>query len=149
MKSDGAGAKMLYVRGPASSPAQLAEAEGFCVIMDGPEVFKFAVRAMEDVSRQAVKQAGLCMDDIACVIPHQANQRIISSFVKGLGLPMERVFLNVERYGNTYSASIPVALCEAWEEGRLNPGDNLLFVAVGGGLSWGAAVMQWTGLGQK
>jgi 3-oxoacyl-[acyl-carrier-protein] synthase-3 len=147
MQSDGAGAKLLYARAPTSSPQSVTEAEGYCIVMDGREVFRFAVRAMEDSSRQAVGAAGLTVDDIALAVPHQANQRIIAAVAKGLGLPMDRMFSNVERYGNTSSASIPVALCEAWEEGRLQRGDNLLLVAFGGGLVWGASVLEWTGLG--
>ena len=149
MKSDGSGARFLYARGPTSSPLSFTEAEGYNVVMDGREIFRFAVRAMEEASREAIGAAGLRVEDIACVIPHQANQRIISAVAKGLGVPNERVFSNVERYGNTSSASIPVALCEAWEEGRLTPGDNLLFVAFGAGLAWGASVVEWTGVGTE
>jgi 3-oxoacyl-[acyl-carrier-protein] synthase-3 len=149
LKSDGSAARLLYARGPASSPASLAETEGYCIVMDGREVFRFAVRAMEEVSREAVAKAGLAIDDIAYVVPHQANQRIMSAVGKNLGLPPERLVSNVEKYGNTSSASIPIALCEAWQEGRLNQGDNLVVVAFGGGLSWGAAVIEWTGIGQE
>jgi 3-oxoacyl-[acyl-carrier-protein] synthase-3 len=144
MKSDGSGAKLLYARGPASS---LTEAEGYCVVMDGREIFKLAVRAMEEASRQAIAAAGLGVDDVALIIPHQANQRITAAVAKGLGVPLDRVYSNVERYGNTSSASIPVALCEAWEDGRLSVGDQLLLVAFGGGLVWGASVVEWTGVG--
>jgi 3-oxoacyl-[acyl-carrier-protein] synthase-3 len=117
--------------------------------MDGREVFRVAVRAMEDSSREAIAQARLAIDDIAYVVPHQANQRIMSAVAKNLGLPPERLVSNVEKYGNTSSASIPLALCEAWEEGKLKNGDNLVVVAFGGGLSWGAAVIEWTGLGTE
>jgi 3-oxoacyl-[acyl-carrier-protein] synthase-3 len=147
LKSDGAGAKLLYARGPASAQRSPLVAEGFCVVMDGREIFKLAVRAMEEASLQAVAAAGLSVEDVSLVIPHQANQRITAAVAKGLGVPLERVYSNVERYGNTSSASIPVALCEAWEEGRLNAGDQLLLVAFGGGLVWGASVVEWTGLG--
>jgi 3-oxoacyl-[acyl-carrier-protein] synthase-3 len=146
LKSDGSGAGLLYARGPASS---LTEAEGYRVVMDGREIFKLAVRAMEEASRQAVAAAGLDIDDIALVIPHQANQRITAAVARGLGVPLERVYSNVERYGNTSSASIPVALCEAWEDGRVSTGDQLLLVAFGGGLVWGASVVEWTGLGSQ
>jgi 3-oxoacyl-[acyl-carrier-protein] synthase-3 len=148
LKSDGAGAGLLYARGPASSPT-VTQNEGFCIVMDGREVFKFAVRAMEEVTRQAVEQAGMQLDDIAYLVPHQANLRIMNTFAKGLGFASERVISNIAKYGNTSSASIPVALCEAWEEGRVNTGDRLVLVAVGGGLSWGASVVEWTGLGSK
>lgn len=144
LRSDGGAANVLYARGPASAPASVAEAEGYCIVMDGREVFRFAVRAMEEVARTAIQQSGLALDDIAYVVPHQANARIIAAVAKNLGLPPERVIVNVERYGNTSSASIPVALCEAWEEGRLHAGDRLVFVAFGGGLAWGAAVVEWS-----
>ena len=149
LKSDGAGAPLLFARGPASSPSSATQNEGFCIVMDGREVFKFAVRAMEDVMRQAIAQAGLTVEDIDFVVPHQANQRIISAVGKAMNLAPERVITNVEKYGNTSSASIPVALCEAWEEGRFKPGDRLALVAFGGGLVWGASVIEWTGLGSS
>jgi 3-oxoacyl-[acyl-carrier-protein] synthase-3 len=149
LKSDGAAANILYVRGPTSAPLSISEAEGYFMVMDGREVYRFAVRAMEEASREAIAAAALTVEDIALAIPHQANLRIMTAVAKGLGLPQERMFANVERYGNTSSASIPVALCEAWEQGRLDPGDNILIVAVGGGLAWGASVIQWTGLGTQ
>jgi 3-oxoacyl-[acyl-carrier-protein] synthase-3 len=149
LKSDGAGAPLLFARGPASAPSSVAQNEGFCIVMDGREVFKFAVRAMEEVTRQAIAQAGLTVEDIDFVVPHQANQRIISAVGKAMNLAPERMISNVEKYGNTSSASIPVALCEAWEEGRLKPGDRLALVAFGGGLVWGASVVEWTGLGSR
>jgi 3-oxoacyl-[acyl-carrier-protein] synthase-3 len=148
LKSDGTGAGLLYARGPASSPS-LAENEGFCIVMDGREVFKFAVRAMEDATRQAIQEAGLTPDEIDYVVPHQANQRIISAVGKAMDIPPERMISNVEHYGNTSSASIPMALCEAWEEGRFKPGDRIAFVAFGGGLVWGASLIEWTGLGSR
>jgi 3-oxoacyl-[acyl-carrier-protein] synthase-3 len=117
--------------------------------MNGPEVFKFAVRAMEEAARDAVAAAGLRVEDIDYVVPHQANQRIMSAVGKGLGMPAERLVTNVEKYGNTSAASIPMALCEAWEDGRLKEGDRIVIVAFGGGLAWGASVIEWTPLGSK
>jgi len=149
LRSDGAGARLLYARGPASSPNDIAQSEGFCIVMDGREVFKFAVRAMEEVTRQAIGQAGLTVEDIDFVVPHQANQRIISAVGKAMNVSPERMISNVEKYGNTSSASIPVALCEAWEEGRFKPGDRIALVAFGGGLVWGASLVEWTGLGSR
>jgi len=149
LKSDGSGARLLYARGPASSTASLADSEGFCIVMDGREVFKFAVRAMEEVTRQTIDQAGLTVEDIDFVVPHQANQRIISAVGKAMNLPPERMISNVEKYGNTSSASIPLALCEAWEAGRFKEGDRLALVAFGGGLVWGASLVEWTGLGSS
>ena len=146
LRSDGSLARILYTRGRLAPPTTLSEADTFCLTMDGREVFKVAVREMEAACRQAVASAGLAMDDIAYVVPHQANARIMSAIAKGLGLGPERVVQNIEKYGNTSSASIPIALCEAWEEGRLSEGDRLLFVAMGGGLVWGASVIEWTGV---
>jgi 3-oxoacyl-[acyl-carrier-protein] synthase-3 len=83
------------------------------------------------------------------VVPHQANQRIIMNTAQRLGIDPDKVYLNIHRYGNTSSATIPVALCEAWEDGRIKEGDKLVFVAFGGGLVWGANVVEWTGIGSK
>jgi 3-oxoacyl-[acyl-carrier-protein] synthase III len=149
LKSDGSGADMLYARGPASAPASFLKSESYNIVMDGREVFKFAVRSMEDVTRQAMQLAGLTNDDVAWLLPHQANQRIMTAYAKALGFGPERLLSNVDKYGNTSSASIPIALCEAWEEGRLNEGDHLAVSAVGGGLSWGACIIEWTGLGSS
>jgi 3-oxoacyl-[acyl-carrier-protein] synthase-3 len=115
--------------------------------MDGPHIFKFAVQAMESATREAVEAAGLTLDDIDLLIPHQANLRIINATAKALGLPQERAMVNVDRYGNTSSASIPMALQEAWEQGRLHDGDRLVIVAFGGGLVWGAMVLEWVSVG--
>ncbi len=148
LKSDGAGYKLLYARGPAS-PVSAVENEGFCVVMDGREVFRFAVRAMEEACRHVLDAAGMAIDDVAFIVPHQANQRIITAVGRSLGLAPERMIVNLEKYGNTSSASIPLALCEAWEEGRLREGDKLILVAFGGGLSWGASVVEWARLGSE
>ena len=91
----------------------------------------------------ALSDAGLTIDDVKLLIPHQANKRIINAVAKKLGLQSDRVFINVERYGNTSAASIPIALCEAVEEGRLDANDYLVLVGFGAGLSWGATVLQW------
>ena len=149
MGSDGSAAKVLYARGPASPPDSLLEAEGYYIVMDGREVFRFAVRAMEDSIRQSVAAAGLSLDNISYVLPHQANKRIIAAVGKALALPPEKMLVNVESYGNTSSASIPLALCEAWEEGRLKDGDIIVMVAFGGGLAWGASVVEWNGIGSN
>ncbi|MDA0301405.1 MAG: hypothetical protein O2822_02660, partial [Chloroflexi bacterium] len=90
--------------------------------------------------------AGLTIDDIALCVPHQANRRIITAMADRVGLPMERVYVNVDRYGNTSSATIPIALAEAEADGRLEPGDRVLLAAFGGGLSWGAMVLEWSGV---
>jgi 3-oxoacyl-[acyl-carrier-protein] synthase-3 len=123
--------------------AQLIDEHRNCFVMQGREVFKHAVRGMCDSAEQAIANAGLTKEDIHMVIPHQANVRIIESIAKRLDLPMERVFVNIERYGNTSAASVPIALFEAAEQGKISPGDYLLLTAFGGGLSWASLVVRW------
>ena len=112
--------------------------------MNGREVYKFGVRIMVEATLGAVRKAGLALADIDLLVPHQANSRIIESATAQLGIPAARVMLNVERYGNTSAASIPIALCEAAATGRLQPGDHAVVVGMGGGLTWGAGVLLWT-----
>lgn len=111
--------------------------------MAGQAVMKFAVKAMADASERVVKQAGLTWDDIALVIPHQANYRIVDSAIKRMGISNDKVFLNLEKYGNTSASCIPVALSQALEQGRIKKGDKIVLVGFGGGLTWGAAVLEW------
>jgi 3-oxoacyl-[acyl-carrier-protein] synthase III len=111
--------------------------------MQGNEVFKLAVRAMDDVAHEALASNGMTIADINLFIPHQANRRIIDAIGKRMGLSDDQVFVNLERYGNTSSASIPLALDEANRSGRIKAGDMLLFDAFGGGLTWGAALVRW------
>lgn len=113
------------------------------VYMNGREIFKLAVRGMGDSSLQAIEQAGLSIEQIDLVVPHQANLRIIDATARRLGVPMERVFVNLDRYGNTSAATIPIALVEAAERGRLHDGDNVLLTAFGGGLTWASSVVRW------
>jgi 3-oxoacyl-[acyl-carrier-protein] synthase-3 len=110
--------------------------------MNGPEVFKFATRVLGKVLRQVIHQAGLKTEDIDLFIPHQANARIIESAAKFAGLPEEKIFMNIHKYGNTSAASIPIALAEAMDEGRAKVGSTLAFVAFGAGLTWAAAVVK-------
>ncbi len=112
--------------------------------MNGREVYRFAVTAMTASLIAAVENANITLDQVSLLIPHQANSRIIHSAAQTLEIPLERVFTNVEKYGNTSAASIPVALCEAIEEGRIKPGDIVGMVAFGAGLAWGATVLRWT-----
>lgn len=112
-------------------------------VMHGREVFKHAVRGMAESVEKIIKQAGLTMNDIRLVIPHQANLRIIEALAKRLNIPLDRVVINIERYGNTSAASIPIALHEAAEEGRLQPGDLILMTAFGSGLAWASAIVRW------
>jgi len=111
--------------------------------MDGSEVFKFAVRIMGSSSMNVIEKAGLSLEDIDFLVPHQANMRIISSAAKKLKLPMERVQVNLDAYGNMSAASIPVALDEALRSGKIKEGDKTVLVGFGGGLTWGACVVQW------
>jgi 3-oxoacyl-[acyl-carrier-protein] synthase-3 len=113
------------------------------VYMQGREIFKLAVRGMGDSSLQAIAEAGLTPADIDLVVPHQANLRIIEATAKRLETPMERVFVNLDRYGNTSAATIPIALVEAVDQGVLKDGDRVLLTAFGGGLTWASAVVRW------
>ncbi len=111
--------------------------------MSGREIFKHAVRAMAQSAGQALELSSWGLEDVDMVFPHQANIRIIKATARYAGLPMEKVFINVDRYGNMSSATIPVAMDEAIEEGRLQPGMNVLLVAFGAGLTWGALAVRW------
>ncbi len=111
--------------------------------MKGRELFKVAVRNMEEVCREVLEAAGVSAEDISLVIPHQANVRIINALAEKLGIPKERVFVNIDRYGNTSAASIPIALHEAIQQGRLKRGDLVLMTAMGGGLTWGATLLRY------
>jgi 3-oxoacyl-[acyl-carrier-protein] synthase-3 len=111
--------------------------------MKGNEVFKVAVRMFGDCAERILKNNGFTANDLDLFVPHQANLRIIEAAVKRLKVPMEKVMINVERYGNTGAASVYVALEEAWTTGRVKPGDLVLMAAFGGGFTWGAALLRW------
>ena len=111
--------------------------------MAGSEVMKFAVKIMAEAAEKVVADAGLTMDDVDIIIPHQANIRIVDSAAKRMGITPDRMFINVDRYGNTSGASIPIALCEAREAGRLKRGDKAILVGFGGGLTWGAMLIEY------
>jgi 3-oxoacyl-[acyl-carrier-protein] synthase-3 len=111
--------------------------------MDGGRIFKFATRKMAGSVTNVVQASGLTLDDIELIIPHQANARIIDLAIRRLGVSPEKVMVNVDRYGNTSAASIPLALCDALEEGRLESGDHVVLVGFGAGLTWAAAVLHW------
>jgi 3-oxoacyl-[acyl-carrier-protein] synthase-3 len=143
--SDGSGAEHLIVPagGTAMPPShETVETGKHYLRMNGRQVFRFATRVLGKALRQAIQQAGLTTDDIDLFIPHQANARIIESAARYVGLPEEKVFVNVDRYGNTSAASIPIALCEAFEQGRTKIGDTLGFVSFGAGLTWASAVVK-------
>ncbi|HLZ09269.1 MAG TPA: 3-oxoacyl-[acyl-carrier-protein] synthase III C-terminal domain-containing protein, partial [Chloroflexota bacterium] len=144
--SDGSGANSLIVpAGGSRTPItveQIQNRQNF-IKMKGPEVYRFAVNIMTQATQQAIAAAGMTTEDIDLFIPHQANIRIINAAMRALKIPPAKVFTNVERYGNTSAASIPIALCEAIAEGRVQAGSNLAFVGFGAGLSWASAVVNW------
>ena len=146
LRSDGTLAELLWrPAGGLKIPFDLAviEDKSHYVKMAGGEVFKAAVRSMAEAADQALLRAGLTGDDIDLFIPHQANMRIIEATARYASVPMEKVFVNVDRYGNMSSATIPVALDEAIESGRLKAGDLVLMVAFGAGFTWASAVIRW------
>ena len=146
--SDGSGADALIIPGGGSAmPSSLETVSNgsHFIKMDGKAVFRFATRAMANATRQVLDRSGLTTDQISLLIPHQANIRIIqNSVLKQLKIPEDRVFINLQRYGNTSTASVPIALCEAIECGRVHPGDNLVFVGFGAGLTWAACSVKWS-----
>jgi 3-oxoacyl-[acyl-carrier-protein] synthase-3 len=146
IKSDGRLAPLLYRPGGGSadpiSEKVVCERSHY-MKMAGREVFKAAVLAMANACDEALSRAGMTADQVDLLIPHQANLRIIEATAKHAGLPMSKVMVNVDRYGNTSSASIPLALAQALAEGRVGPGSVLLLVAFGAGFTWGSAVIRW------
>jgi 3-oxoacyl-[acyl-carrier-protein] synthase-3 len=146
IRADGSGAHSLTVpAGGSRMPATFDTVRDnlHTIHMDGKEVYRFATRVMVSAAREVVECAGLTLDDIALVVPHQANRRIIDSAARSMGLPEDRFMVNVDRYGNTSAASIPIAVCEAVEQGRLRPNDHLVMIGFGGGLTWAASAVQW------
>ncbi len=144
--SDGSGGDLLMLpAGGSRFPTNMETVtQGMHYIkMDGREVFRFATRVMAKATQEVIAKAGLKLEDVNLVIPHQANERIIHSSMGALKLPPDKVFVNLDRYGNTSTASIPIALCEAIETGRVRPNDNLVFVGFGAGLTWAAAAIKW------
>lgn len=146
MRSDGSGGNLLSV--PAGGSKLPISHENIdkklhLIQMNGREVFRFATRVMASATRETAEIAGWEVDDIDYVIPHQANQRIIEAAARGLKLPMDKFIVNLERYGNTSTASIPLAMVEALENGKIHDGANLVLVGFGAGLTWGAMSMQW------
>ncbi|MBC7878695.1 MAG: ketoacyl-ACP synthase III [Anaerolineales bacterium] len=148
MHSDGSGANSLtLLGGGARHPATeltLHEGKHF-VQMDGKEVFRFATRVMGRAAIEALELAGMTTNDVQWIIPHQANFRIIETAAKYLKMPLEKFIINVENYGNTSTASIPIATVEGVEKEKLKVGDKVVFVGFGAGLTWGAMVVEWTG----
>ena len=146
IRSDGTLAELLWRPGGGIKmpyDAGVAERHDDKLKMAGREVFKHAVKSMADAADQALVRAGLTGEEIDLFIPHQANMRIIEATAKYAKVPMEKVYVNVDRYGNMSSVTIPLALDEALEQGRIKPGDNVLMVAFGAGFTWGASVVRW------
>jgi 3-oxoacyl-[acyl-carrier-protein] synthase III len=146
IRSDGTLAELLWrPAGGLNIPFDIAvlDDKSHLVKMAGSEVFKAAVRSMAEAADQALMRAGLTGDDIDILIPHQANIRIIEATARYAKIPMEKVFVNVDRYGNMSSATVPIALDEAIEQGRVKRGDNILMVAFGAGFTWGSSVLRW------
>jgi 3-oxoacyl-[acyl-carrier-protein] synthase-3 len=146
MRSDGSGGNLLSVpAGGSKLPTshETIDRKQHLIQMNGREVFRFATRVMASATRESAEQAGWSVEDIDYVIPHQANQRIIEAAARGLRLPMDKFIVNLERYGNTSTASIPLAMVEALDEGHIHDGANLVLVGFGAGLTWGALSMHW------
>lgn len=144
--AEGSGGNLLKLEaGGSRLPAsqQTVEDKKHFIYMNGREVFKFAVRVMGSATERVLTKAGLGKEDIDLFVPHQANIRIIQSAMQRLDLPPEKCVINVDKYANTSATSIPLALVEAAEEGRMKEGDTVLMVGFGGGLTWGASVLIW------
>ncbi len=143
MHSDGSGAEMLWAPSGVRPTWNGSPSPQVLTQMNGREVFRFATRVMVTATEEVIRKAGLTVDSIDVVIPHQANLRIIQAAARGLNLPLERFFINIERYGNTSTASIPIAVAEAAAAGKIKPNDKVVLVGFGGGLTWGAILMEW------
>jgi 3-oxoacyl-[acyl-carrier-protein] synthase-3 len=146
IKTDGSLGNLLYRPGGGGNhppDEQMLKDRGYFIKMAGREVFKAAVLSMADAADQALTRAGVSGQDVDLLIPHQANIRIIESTAKHAGIPMEKVYVNVDRYGNTSAASIPIALDECVRDGLIREGSLVLMVAFGGGFTWGSVVLRW------
>jgi len=143
---DGPGQLLSWVLGADGSLRHLLKCDhGGYLYMDGKEIFRKAVRVVVESAEQAIAEAGLTVDDIDLIVPHQANLRIITAACQRLGIPDEKAVVVIDRYGNTSSASIPLALVDALDTGRLEKGDHVLLTGFGGGMTWASAVLRWGG----
>jgi 3-oxoacyl-[acyl-carrier-protein] synthase III len=143
--ADGGGGEHLWL--PGSGSRKFEDPDGL-VKMNGREVFKFATRVMVSSAEALLDEVGRTIEDVDVYVPHQANTRIIDYAARKLGIPEDRVVVNVDKYGNTSSGSIPLALADAETEGRLQPGVTVLMTGMGAGLTWGSALMEWTSNGR-
>lgn len=144
--ADGGGHKHLFVPRWAQMVPESADIfpdSRAHIKMNGSEVFRFAVKVMGEAAVKSIEKANLTLDDINMLIPHQANRRIIEAAARRLNLPMDKVWINLDRFGNTSAASVPIALAEAADAGALDEGDNIVLVAFGAGLAWAAGVVRW------
>ena len=144
--SDGSGAETLKIpAGGSRYPCTHDDIDAHRnkIHMEGREVFKFAVKVQGEATERVLAKCGINIDDVSLVVPHQANIRIIDSAVKRLGLPKDKFYVNLQKYGNTSAASIPIAIDEAIQEGKIKKGDTIVVVGFGAGLTWGAGVMKW------
>jgi 3-oxoacyl-[acyl-carrier-protein] synthase-3 len=142
LHSDGSGADLLFAHSSVRTSWDGA-LPNQNLVMNGTEVYRFASRVMAQATEEVLEEAGLEIDDVDVIVPHQANLRIIKSAARGLGLSMDRFYVNIDKYGNTSTASIPLALAEAVEEGEINANDRIVLVGFGAGLTWGAALLEW------
>jgi 3-oxoacyl-[acyl-carrier-protein] synthase III len=146
LRSSGQYWDLLYVRNrgiQTTMDAEVRRQAEDAIKMKGPELFKIAVKSMEEVSRKVAERAGVPLGDVSLIVPHQANLRIINAVAQRLGLGADKVYTNVDRYGNTSAASVPIALDEALEAGRIRDSDLVMLNACGGGLTWGANLVRW------
>lgn len=151
LRSDGSGHDFLTI--PTHNHPQIRALDPLGVpqlhkiTMAGGEVFKFAVKVVAESIREVLEKAGISIEDVGLIVPHQANQRILQAAARNLQIDLSRFMVNLDRYGNTSAASIPIALCEAIEQGRIKAGQNIVFVGFGGGLTWASSVIRW-GMGE-
>jgi len=139
--ADGGGGESLWL--PGSGSRHFEDPESF-VKMNGREVYKFATRVLVSSAEKLLDEVGMTVEDVDVYVPHQANIRIIDYAAKKLGFPPEKVVINVQKYGNTSSGSIPLALADATADGRLKPGAKVLMTGMGAGLTWGSGLIEWT-----
>ncbi|MCR4336122.1 MAG: ketoacyl-ACP synthase III [archaeon] len=144
LRADGSGAENLIVEGIGTLFEPSEAVKRPTIKMDGRAIWNFALQAIPDAAKNCTEKAGLKIEDVDFVIFHQANYNIITEGMKLLGLPMSKTFSNINKYGNTIAASIPIALEEALEKGKIKKGDIVMFIGFGAGLSWGANLMRWS-----